>query len=716
MKNGQPVVGTPLDRVDGKLKVTGAAKYAAEFTAPNLAHAVIVQSTIGSGKVVKFDTAEASALPGVIAVITHEDASDLGQAQVPPAGTSHPLLDPEIRFSGQHLAVVVAETLEQAQLGAQLLKIEYETQQPEVILDKHLDEATAGSRGGSKRGDVQAGLASAAHKIDQIYRTPAEHHNPMEPHATVAIWDGADKLTAYDATQGVFGASSNLAHHFHLAPENSRVIDPFVGGGFGCKGQSWPHTVLAALAAKTVGRPVKLALSRRQMWTSNGHRPETRQALTIASDAQGKLVAINADMANHTSRLDSFTEPTGLDAGLTYSCPNVLIQQKLVKLDVPAPTYMRAPGEASGSFSIESAMDELAAELGIDPIEIRLRNYADIDESTNRPWSSKSLKECYAQGAEAFGWSQRNPKVGSMRKGNLLVGYGMATATYPANFGQTTARARINDNGTVLVQCGTQDLGTGTYTILSQIAADALGVDPQLVRVEIADTTLPRAPGSGGSTSAASAGSAVHLACLAVKKDVEALAAPGPSAITTYSDILHRAGKRYMEAEATAQPGPARTGQAEAGQPKPQTYSMHSFGAQFCEIHIDPDLGMIRVARWAGAFAVGTVLNKKTLTSQLQGGIVFGIGMALLEESMMDPRYGRYVNSNLAEYHLPVNKDAPQIDVVLVPEKDEFVNPIGVKGVGEIGITGVAAAVANAVYHATGKRIRQLPITLDKLL
>lgn len=749
-QSGQQVVGQPMDRVDGRLKVTGGAKYAAEFNLPGLAHAVLVQSTVARGRVRSMDADAARRAPGVIAVITPDNMPPMPRPSVPPAGQSVPLLDKEILYSGQNVAVVVAETFEDAIRGAELVRVEYDAEKPAAVMEEHLNEAYVPQNGRgvqSKRGDFSSGAASAATKIDQVYRTPIEHHNPMEPHATVAYWEG-NKLVAYDATQGVSTSAENLAELFGLTTEDVRVIDPFVGGGFGSKGQAWPHAPIAAMAAKVVGRPVKLALTRRQMFTSNGHRPETRQATVLGAGSDGKLVALQHQMHGHTSQLDDFMEPTGSLPSLLYSCPNVDILHHLVRLNVGAPTYMRAPGESSGSFSIETAMDELAVALNLDPVELRLRNYAETDESTGQKWSSKSLRECYQRAAERFGWAGRNPRVGSMRQGRYLVGYGMATASYPANFRPAGARARMYADGSVLIQCGTQDLGTGTYTILTQIAADALGVPPSRVRVEIADTALPKAPGSGGSCSATSAGSAVLAAATAVRAQVIGLATADhtsplynvkssdivvrngrvsskqdPSKAMTYAEILGHYGKKLVEQEAFARPGIERGG----GQGAPQGtepsdkgkgngYTMQGFGAQFCEVHIDPDTGMLRVARWVGAFALGKVLNEKTITSQLKGGIVWGIGMGLEEQTLIDPRYARYVNSNLAEYHVPVNADVPPIDVILVPEKDTLVSPIGAKGAGEIGITGAAAAIGNAVYHATGKRIRDLPITLDKVV
>jgi xanthine dehydrogenase YagR molybdenum-binding subunit len=745
-------VGRPLNRIDGRLKVTGAARYAAEFDAPELAHAVLVQTTIARGRVTALRTAEAEAAPGVLAVITFQNMPSMPQPSVPPAGTSVPLLSGNIVYSGQNIAVVVAQTLEQAQGAARMIQVEYAAQTPDADFEKALDQGfvpnTAIRPGRSQRGDIKAALDTAAVKVEQVYRTPSEHHNPMEPHATLAVWRG-DKLTVYDATQGVTNTAQNLAELFRIAPEDVHVINPFVGGGFGCKGQSWPHTPIAALAARVVNKPVKLVLTRRQMFTSVGHRPRTRQENTFAARRDGHLVAIKHEAYSHTSQTDEFMEPTGAPVNVLYACPNVEIEHRLVRVNVGAPTYQRAPGEASGSFGQEVAMDELAIALNMDPVELRMRNYAESDESKKQQWSSKSLGECYELAAERFGWSRRNPRPGSMRDGRWLVGYGMATATYPANFRPAGAKARMYSDGRVWIGCGTQDLGTGTYTILAQIAADTLGVPLSKVRVEIGDSWLPNAPTSGGSCSATSAGSAVQLAARALRNRVlgyatsdehgplfnlksselsthesRVFATKQPAKAMTYEEILARYGKRMVEQEAFAEPGLERGPQSggapqgtEQGDKAPSNaYSMQGFGAQFCEVRVDPELGIIRVARWVGSFGLGKVLNAKTLISQLQGGIVWGIGMALEEDTLLDERFARYVNTNLAEYHVPVNADVPQIDIILVDEEDRLVSPLGAKGAGEIGITGAAAAVCNAVYHATGKRVRDLPITLDKLI
>ena len=731
------VVGKPLDRVDGRLKVTGGARYSAEIPVDNLVHAVTIQSAIAKGKIAQIDTYAAEQAPGVFAVITHLNVPKLfGEQKVGQTDKKLPLLqDNVVRYSGQHIGVVVADTFERAVYAASLVQVRYDTDKPTVDMDANLGRAFLPSGKiprnepvDSVRGNLAQGLAAAAVQVDQTYTTPLENHNPMEPHATIAVWQG-EQLTLYDATQGIFQAQARVASVLGIAPANVRIISQFVGGGFGCKGSVWGHVVLAAMAARQVNRPVKLVLARTQMFGPVGFRPQTIQRVTLGATTEGKLTAIRHAGTSHTSTFDEFIEPTAKTARMVYACANVESTHRLVALDTGTPTFMRAPGEASGSFALESAMDELAYALKIDPIELRLRNHADTDPDKGLPWSSKSLKECYKLGAERFGWQRRNPTPRSMRDGRYLVGWGMATATYPTNRSPASAVARLLADGTAVVQSGSQDIGTGTYTVMTQVAADALGLPVEKVRFELGDTTMPNSPVSGGSQTAASVGSAVHLAATEARSKVLQLALADTASplygsnvqdITaldgllrlknsakgeTYGAILARHGMKMIEARADAKPGEEK-----------DKFSMHSFGAQFAEVHVEPDLGEVRVTRWVGAFGVGRLLNAKTGRSQLIGGIVYGIGMALMEHTVMDPNLGRVVTADLAEYHVPVNADVPAIEALVVDEYDPHINPVGAKGIGEIGITGVAAAIANAVYHATGKRVRDLPITLDKLL
>ncbi len=703
-------MGTPLDRIDARAKVTGAAAYAAEIPVADVAHAVIVGSTIARGRVRSVTSHGARQQPGVLAVLTRETAPRLPPAD---AGASNPvdkvlqmLQDDKIWYADQPIAVVVADTLEHAQHAAALVTASYAPSAPiaeiDAVLGEAYDPGVMGPNGktASTRGDLDAGLAAAHTKISQTYTTPVENHNPMEPHATIAVWHGDAMVTLYDATQGIFGVRNKIARTFGLDPQNVRVIDRYVGGGFGCKGTPWSHVALAALAAKAVGRPVKLVLTRPQMFSLVGHRPRTIQTITLAASRLGKLTAIRHDVISETSRFDEFVEPSALQTRHLYSCPNVITSHKLVRIDIPTPTFQRAPGESTGTFALESAMDELAYALHLDPLELRLRNHAVRDEQDGKPFSSKSLLECYRRAAERFGWARRSRRPGSMRDGNIRIGWGMATATYPARMSPASAIARMTSDGTLLVQAGTQDIGTGTYTIMTQIAADAMGLPVEQVRFELGDTAFPETPVSGGSQTAASTGSAVKLAVDKLRGKLEARrrAAGEP-----WAAIVERSG----EAEITAE---HRTGK------RAEDHSYHSHGATFAEVRVDPDTGEVRLSRFVAAYAAGKILNPKTALSQFKGGIVWGIGLALQEHTVRDRRTARAVTRDLADYCVPVNADVPELDVILVDEPDPFVNPLGVKGIGEIGITGVGAAIANAVYHATEKRIRDLPITLDKLL
>jgi len=731
------IVGKPMNRVDGRLKVTGEARYSAEIPVANVAYGMIIQSTIAKGRIAQIDTSVAEKAPGVIAIITHLNAPKL-YGQKTGGGDKNLLLlqDNIVHYSGQHVGVVVANTFERAVDAASLVQIRYDKDKPNVKMAAHLAQAFSPSSKiprnepvDSTRGNLAQGLAAAAVKIEQTYTTPVENHNPIEPHATTAVWEG-DRLTLYDATQGIFQAQRKVATSLGIPPANVRIISNFVGGGFGCKGSTWSHVVLTAIAARQVGRPVKLVLARTQMFGPVGFRPQTLQRVTLGATREGKLTAIRHASTSQTSIFDEFIEPTAKTTRMLYACPNVETTHRLVRLNAGTPTFMRAPGEASGSFALESAMDELAYALQVDPVALRLHNYADSDPHKNLPWSSKSLKECYQQGAERFGWARRDPKPRSMRDSGYLVGWGMATATYPTNRSPASAKVQLFANGTALVQSGSQDIGTGTYTVMTQVAADALGLLPSQVRFELGNTEMPETPVSGGSQTAASVGSAVHLATTAARlkmvqlaladtasplygaSEQEVVALEGrlflkgnQSKGESYGSILARHGLKMVEAHSDAKPGDEK-----------DKFSMHSFGAQFAEVYVDPDLGEVRVTRWVGAFGAGHILNAKTARSQLLGGIVYGIGMALMEHTVTDYNLGRIVTADLAEYHVPVNADVPNIEAFFVDEHDPYVNPIGAKGIGEIGITGVAAAIANAVYHATGKRIRDLPITTDKLL
>ncbi len=701
-----PAIGAPIDRVDGRLKVTGAARYAAEFPIANAASAVIFTSSIAKGSVTSIDASGALRAPGVLAVLTPFNAPKVS-ALAPGTGMRVPtvLQTTTVHYNGQPIGVVVADTFEHAMEGVRLVTVKYAAERP------LLDMATAPKNppelvhplGGPRtvtRGDVDQGLRDAAVRVENLYTTPIENHNPMEVHNTVAVWEG-DNLTLYTSTQGIFSVRNTVAKAFGLGPDAVRVVSYFTGGGFGSKGGAWSHEILAAMSARVVARPVKLSLTRRQMFGPVGGRPHTVQTVALGARQDGTLTAIRHHSTSNTSTLEDWVEPATMQTRILYACPNCETEYDLVRINVGSPTFMRAPGESSGTFALESAMDELAYALSMDPVTLRLKNDADKDPESGKPWSSRSLRECYAVGAERFGWKARPSAPRSMRDGRWLVGWGTASATYPARRNPAGTTARMAADGTVTIRAGSQEIGCGTYTVMSQIAADALGVPVDRVHMELGVTDMPENPASTGSVTAASTGSAVHEASLALRAKLEALTQPGESFVAA----IRRAGSQPVEATVSSKAGP-----------EAQQYSMHSFGAVFTEARVDEELGIVRIPRVVTAHAVGKVLNEKTARSQIIGGVVWGIGMALEEETLIDPRTGRYTNADLAEYHVPVNADIGSIDVHFVEETDPYVNPIGVKGAGEIGITGVAASIANAVFHATGRRIRDLPIRVDRVM
>jgi xanthine dehydrogenase YagR molybdenum-binding subunit len=731
-------IGAPMDRIDGPMKVCGSARYTAEFAVPRMAHAVMVQSTVANGRIASIDSAAVQRMPGIVMVLTHQNAMKLpqgGKAAVqPPHGRVLSLLqDDRVHYNGQPVAVVVAESQEQAWAAAAALRITYD--RAPATLDFTEAKSQAYSPGkvldadaDTRRGDVAKGMAEAAFKKTLVYTTPMEHHNPMEPHATLAAWDG-NRLTLHDSTQYVAGVQKTVAKTFGIPPEHVRVRNLFVGGGFGGKGSAWSHVVLAAMAARQTGRPVRLVLQRPQLFGPVGGRPQTEQTVSLGCDRAGRLTAIEHRAFANTSAIEDWVESCAVVTRMLYACPNVATAHRLVKLNVGTPTFQRAPGEATGSFALESALDELAYEAGIDPLQLRLLNYAETDPERNLLFSSKALRECYRVGAERFGWQRRDAHPRAMHDGRWLVGMGMASATRPAKRSPAAARARLLPDGQAVVQSSTEDLGTGTYTVMTQIAADALGYAPARIRFELGDTDLPEAPIAAGSMTVESVGSAVHAACLEARGQLirlacgdplSPLAGAQPADVSVVDGWLrHADGKRKEPAAAVIARSAAHVieaqGNSKAGD-ETKRYSMHSFGAVFTEVHVDPELGLVRVPRVVAAYGVGNVMNEKTARSQLMGGIVWGISQALFEESVLDRRNGRFVNANLAEYHVPVNADIGDIDVLFVPEHDPHVNALGAKGLGEVGMTGVAGAIANAVWHATGRRIRELPITLDKLL
>ncbi len=706
-------IGQPVSRVDGRQKVTGAATYAAEFDQPGQAYGVIVRSTVANGRIASMDSTAAQRASGVLAVLTHRNAPRLAYRPhkgLPDPATGerlHVLQDDRVNHQGQPIALVIAETLEQANHAATLVRVTYADEAGITDISRvvPIEPAQQKTDQGetrppqTRRGDPERALTTAEVKVEHTYVIPRENHNPIEMHATIAAWDG-DRLTLWDKTQWVHNTADEIAAVFSIPEENIRVISPFVGGAFGSGLRTWPHVTLAALGARVTGRPVKVMLSRREMYYAVGYRPHTVQRVALGASRDGRLTAILHEGYQETSRYEEFSEALLNASRLLHSCPNVDTRHRLAPMNVHTPTYMRAPGEASGIFALESAMDELAVALNFDPVELRLRNEPEMDEFKKLPFSSRSTRECYRSAAERFGWNRRSPEPRSMRDGRWLIGWGMATATYPMNYAPATALARLLPDGTAEVMSASSDMGPGTWTSMTQVAAEALGLPIERVKFTLGDTRLPRAPIHGGSMTMASVGSAVQAACRKVRED--AIARGGANDLV---DAMRRIAQP-IEAMADVKPGD-----------ESRRFSMHAFGAVFVEVAVDPDLGETRVRRIVGAYGGGRIVNPKTSRSQCVGGMIGGIGMALMEHSVVDARNGRVPNANFAEYAVPVHADAPPLmDVIFVEEHDPHVNPLGVKGVGEIAMVGVAPAIASAIFHATGKRIRELPITPDKLL
>lgn len=725
----QAAVGAPLSRVDGRLKVTGKALYAAEHDVDGAVHAVIVDASIGLGRITAVDTGAAEAHPGVLRVISHRNAPKLPYRDNP--GSNNPpgrrlrvFQDDRVLFHGQPVAVAIASTLEAAQHGASLVEVGYEAETPST----DLHEAESGAPTDYARGDAEAGLSNAAVRLDLTYELARNHHNPMEPHATIARWDG-DKLTVWDKTQWVMGTHDELAAVFDLPADAVRVISPFVGGGFGSGLRCWPHTIVAALAARMTRRPVKLVLSRKQMYFGTGFRPSYEYRLRLGSDRRGQLKAAIHDIDAETSSYETFNEAVMSAGQMLYSMPNVHLAYRTVPLDVNTPIWMRGPGFASASFVIESAMDELAHELGVDPIELRRRNEPSEDESTNEPFSTRRLSECYTVGAREFGWDRRNPRPRSTRDGDQLIGLGMAAGVYDPGRFPAQARARLDADGTAVVEAATSDMGPGTYTSQTQVAADALGLTMRTVTFRLGDSLYPPTSPHGGSATMASVGSAVVDACnqvrqQAIKLAVEDRESPlygvnaydvvvrngrlhvqgSPARGETYKSLLARNDRSHLEANGTYDgPGSERS-------------AYFAYNATFAEVAVDANLGLVRVRRMLGVYDAGRIISPKLAESQAFGGIVGGIGTVLLEHTVTDHRDGRIVNASLADYLVPVNADVPEIRAIYLDGEDNAGNLLGVKGLGEVVQVGVAAAIGNAVFNATGRRIRQLPITAETLL
>ncbi|WP_028210649.1 xanthine dehydrogenase family protein molybdopterin-binding subunit [Paraburkholderia mimosarum] len=741
-------IGAPLSRVDGRSKVTGSARYAAEFAAPGLVYGAIVNATIARGEIVAIDASAALALPGVVHVLTHENRPPCAEDpkawkdQIAPGGAPfRPLADAHILFAGQPVALVIAESLELAHHAATLVHVHYRRDAHRTELTHALEDAVTPSneKGGfepppAPRGEAWKAHALAPVRTDAFYMTPVEFHQPMEMHGCTIVPSADGRFTVYEKTQGVLNTQRYLTQVFGLPSERVRVVSPFVGGAFGSGLRPVYDLPLAMMAARALRRPVRVALTRAQMFT-HYHRPATIQRVALGAQRDGRLDAIVHEAVSETSRFEDYTDVVVNWAGQLYQANHVQLGYMLGRLDVPTPSDMRAPGATQGIFALECAMDELAVALEMDPLELRLRNFSDEDANKRRPWSSKALLECYAQGAERFGWGGRAPLPRSMREGHELVGYGMATGVWDAMQTKASVRAVLGADGRLALASATADIGTGTYTAISQIAADALHLPIEEVDFTLGDTSLPRAPIEGGSWTVSSVGSAAWLACMRLRSRLAqlllthggvAFANLDPAALgeqldirdgevrlgahegapgVAIADLLAHAGMKSLEEQLTLEPDERQ---------KDYTSATHS--AVFAEVRVDESLGQIRVARVVSAIAAGRIINPKTAANQIAGGVVWGIGMALHEQAQFDHSLGRVMNHNLADYYMPVNRDVDAIDVLFVDEHDDVVNPLGAKGVGEIGVVGVAAAIANAIYHATGKRVRDLPVTLDKLL
>ncbi|MEV5388324.1 xanthine dehydrogenase family protein molybdopterin-binding subunit [Streptomyces sp. NPDC052721] len=732
LENGR-VVGAGLDRVDAPLKVTGSAQYPNDFSLSGMAHAALVGSTIAAGRITGIDVSEALAAPGVLDVITHRTAPKLQRGPMTLLGGSPPppLQDDRVLHYGQHIGIVVAESAEQARHAARLVKVEYETGKAVLDIDDPRAEIVENPWGlDTERGDVTAGFMQADVVVEGTFTTPDNTNNPLGLMATLASWHG-DTLTVHDSTQWPHNVRTSLATIFQVPESGIRVLAPFVGGGFGAGLRVWSHVILTVLAARQVKRPVKLVLTRPEMFTSVGHRPNSVQQIKIGATRVGDLVAIEHRGISSVAMEDDDYEPVSYGSAVSYACPNVLTRDRQARLNIPCPGSMRAPAEGQGNFALESAIDEVAHTLGMDPLELRLRNYADEHPILGRPWSSKALRECYVQGAERFGWSLRTPEPGSMRDGRWLVGYGLAGVSYPFYQVPCQARASVRRDGSAYVRSAATDIGTGTYTVMTQLAAELLGLDVTRVRFDLGDSDMPYSPQAGGSGLTGALGNAVHTACRhLVQEFLDVVANDSQSPLRgamlddvsvtdgrihrrddtekgeSYVDILARHGLEELTADGrSTPPREDDLGMAVAG----------AFGAKFVEVRIDPELGLLRVARVVSAIDGGRILNDKTATSQIVGGTVGGISQALFEETITDRSTGRIANATFGDYLMPVNADVPDMEVLFVGGPDQA-TAVGSKGVGEVGLVGLAAAIANAVFHATGRRIRSLPITIDQLM
>jgi xanthine dehydrogenase YagR molybdenum-binding subunit len=705
-----------INRVDGRLKVTGAAKYAAEFEVPGMTYAVFANSTITKGTIKAIDTKAAERAPGVLAVFTYLNAPKVpgyqtgGDPSKPPSGGG-PLklfVDNTVKYNGQPVAMVIADSFERATYAASLVKAEYNKEPHQTDTSKVLDKADTPK--GPRFADYKRGTPddwqSAPVKLETEYVVPIDVHNPMELSAIIAHWTADDKLTVYDKTQGVKSTQNAIAQAFKLPPDNVQVTAKFVGGAFGNALRTWPHEIAAVMAARQVKRPVKLVLTREMQFYTVGYRPYTWQKINIGATADGKLTSIVHEARAQTSSFEEFTEGTVNMTRFMYACPNVSTIYKITPVDVNTPTWMRGPGEATGAFALESAIDELADKLNMDPIELRIRNHADTDPENGKPFSTKYLKEAYQMGADKIGWQNRKNKPRSVQEDGWLIGYGMGSGVFGAGRGRATVKATIQNDGTLLLQTSVTDIGVGTGTAMTQIASEVFtGIPVSKIKFELGDSSLPPSPTQGGSMITSTVGGAVHDACTALKEKFQQLIGNGGTDKPDYAQVLKDKNLPQLDVTITS-----------SGSSEMRNFSSYSYSVHFVQVKVHPKTGVVRVNKVVSVADSGHIVSPKTARSQVIGGAIGGIGMALMEEGVIDHRFGRYVNADLAGYHVPVHADIPQIEALFVNKPDYKVNPMGAKGMGEIALIGMSAAVANAVYNATGKRVRELPITPDKLL
>lgn len=723
-----------IDRVDGKAKVTGKADFVAEHELPGITYGVLVGSTITKGILKAIDAKAAERAPGVLAVISHFNAPKVpgyDEGENPAKGRTRGsglkiFNDNKIRFNGHPIALVVADTFERATYAASLIKAQYEKEAPQTSLASALKTAKPVEGDNYKeavRGEKDA-WKSAPFKVEGTYIMPIQVHNPMEMHATIARWEGEDKVTVWDKTQGVVSTQQSIANAFKLDPKNVQVHAPYVGGGFGAALRTWPHSIAAVMAAKQLGRPVKLVLTRPQMFMLVGYRPEAIQHFAAGATADGKIVGMRHEAYAITSSYENFNEGLVAQTKQLYACPNLVTKYNIYALDVSTPTWMRGPGEATGSFPLECGLDELSYALHIDPVELRKRNHADKDPENGKPYSSKFLKEAYDLGAEKIGWYSRNPAPRSMQQDGWLVGYGMSGGMFGAFRGEGRVALKFTPDGRLTIQSAVSDSGPGTATAMTQIAMNVMGLPVDKVVFELGNSAFPPGPTQGGSTTTSTLGTTVHQACQSLKKKLVDLVKTQETELKpedvqfTGEGMKLKNGKiiSYAEAMKAGNLPSIELTETSGRNPEMQKYSAYSYSVHFVKVRVHPLTGVVRIDRIVSAGDAGKIVNEKTAASQMKGGAIGGIGGALMEEGVIDHRYGRWVNNNFADYHVPVHADVPDVEVVFVNKPDPVLNPNGAKGMGEIALIGFAAAVANAVYHATGKRIRELPITPDKVL